>query len=133
MSTLNPSDRTRTSQIIEYLCSIRMWVVGCCCVFPAPTTNQQNTTGTAPPAGSLLVGLQAAFPGTNWSDPSVLVRLLLDGARRGRFKRLTNNSNDEFWYIDLFMVRKNPCNKIYRSACSAIKDCYIPETIAPNF
>lgn len=127
-----PSDDTRTHQIIQYLCSIRAYVVDCCCEFPAPTTNGQNTAGTAPPAGSLLTSLQVNFPGTDWSSTSTLIQLLLDGVRRGRFKRLTTTSGDEFWYIDLFMIKKNYSNARFRSSCSAIKDCPPVERQRPN-
>lgn len=128
-----PSDFTRTGQIIEYLCSLRAFVVDCCCEFPAPTTNGQNTAGTAPPAGSLLTALQVAYPGTDWSNVATLVNLLVNGARRGRFKKLTTTAGDEFWYIDLFMIRKNYCNREYRQFCSAIKDCGPVENQLPNY
>ena len=131
--SFSPSNDERTHQIIQYLCSIRAFVVDCCCEFPAPTTNGQNTSGTAPPAGSLLTSLQVTFPGTNWSDVNILVQSLLEGARRGRFKRLTTTSGDEFWYIDLFMIKKNYSNKRFRSSCSAIKDCGPMERQRPNF
>lgn len=127
-----PSDNTRTSQIIEYLCSLRMFAVDCCCEFPAPTTNQQNTAGTSPPAGSLLTGLQVAYPGTDWSSVNTLVSLLLIGLRRGRFKVLTTTSGDQYWYIDLFMVRKNYANRQFRAFCAAIKDCGPWSTIRDN-
>lgn len=130
--SFSPSDDERTEQIIKYLCSIRAFVVDCCCEFPAPTTNGQNTTGTSPPAGSLLTQLQVTYPGTNWSSVSTLVTLLLDGVRRGRFKRLTTTAGDEFWYIDLFMVKKNYANKRFVSSCSAIKDCPPAEHQRPN-
>lgn len=127
-----PSDFTRNAQIIEYLCGLRAFVVDCCCEFPAPTTNGQNTFGTSPPAGSLLTGLQVAYPGTDWSNVNTLVGILLQGARRGRFRQLTTSSGDQYWYIDLFMVKKNYSNRQYMPFCSAIKDCP-PTQRDPNY
>lgn len=129
----SPSEFTRNTQVIEYLCGLRSFVVDCCCEFPAPTTNQQNTSGSAPPAGSLLTGLQVAYPGTDWSNVATLVDILLQGARRGRYKKLTTNAGDEYWYIDLNMVKKNYSNRQYLPFCSAIKDCRAGDQSMPVY
>lgn len=129
--TMSVSDFTLNGQIISYLCSIEMYVVSCCCEFPDPTTNGQNTEGDPPAEGSLFDALAALYP-TIWTDVTELVRLLEDGAKRGRFKRYTNTDGDEFWYIDLFMLRNNPNNKQYMQFCDAIKDCPRGQSSAPN-
>lgn len=120
---MSVSDQTRNSQIIQYLCSQdpRAIVVDCCCEFPATSNNLQNT-GTGAVAGSLFTGLAALFP-TVWTDVNVLIELLNRGAKQGRFKRFVDTAGDEYWYIDLFMIKKNCANRVYLGDCDAIKDC----------
>jgi hypothetical protein len=113
------TDQERKGQIIQYLCSIEAYVVPCCCEFPVLVNNQHNASQVDSP---LILALAAAYPTTTWTDPALLSQLLEDGAKRGLFKRNVVGA-DTFWYINLFLLRSTPANKVYMQYCSAIKDC----------
>jgi len=119
------SDQERNGQIIQYLCGLQAYVVSCCCEFPSVVGNVQNPDAPIV-GGSLLAGLAAAYPTTDWSSASVLVTLLLNGAARGLYKRNVEGGNT-FWYINLFLLRATPANAVYLPYCSAIKHCpFVP-------
>jgi len=119
------TDVERNGQIIQYLCSIQAYVVSCCCEFPTLVNNQQNPD--APLAdGPLLVALQAAYPTTGWTA-TMLVDLLLNGAKRGVYKRNVVGA-DTFWFVNLFLLKATPANAVYKPYCTAIKDCpFVPQ------
>lgn len=113
------TDQERKGQIIQYLCGLAAYVVPCCCEFPTGLANQHNS---AEVGSSLILGLVAAYPTTDWTDPALLSTLLEDGAKRGLFKRFVSAGNT-FWYVNLYLLRSTPANKVYMPYCSAIKDC----------
>lgn len=113
------TDQERKGQIIQYLCSIQAYVVPCCCEFPVLVNNEHSASQVDSP---LILALAAAYPTTTWTDPALLSQLLEDGAKRGLFKRNVVGA-DTFWYINLFLLRSTPANKVYMQYCSAIKDC----------
>lgn len=118
------TDFERNGQIIQYLCGLQAYVVSCCCEYPVIVGNEQNPDG----AGStLLAGLAAAYPTTDWTDVNVLITLLLNGAKRGLYKRNVVGGNTS-WYINLFLIRATPANKAYMPYCTALKQCeFLPQ------
>lgn len=88
---------TRNQEIITVLCGLRLSLT------------------------DLLVILQNTYPDASWTS-SLLSSFLTAGVKQGRFCSLPTSSGATHYQVRSDMVKVNPSNKIYATACSAVQD-----------